>query len=94
MLGIAPKIDWDILLRGDRMAKKMKAKSGTSQGFEIVANREGLMGLAVDCLRLAMQTENNEQLLPTGGNHLHFGEWNDELEPGSDDFIIVYKPDL
>ena len=73
------------------MAEKIKAKSGTSQGFEIVANREGF-GLA--CLQLAMQTENNEQVLQSGGNHWHFAEWNSNLEPGSDEFIIVYKPDL
>ena len=76
------------------MAEKIKAKSGTSQGFEIVANREGLMGLALACLQLAMQTENNEQVLQSGGNHWHFAEWNSNLEPGSDEFIIVYKPDL
>ncbi len=44
------------------MAEKIKAKSGTSQGFEIVANREGLMGLALACLKLAIQSENNEQV--------------------------------
>ena len=38
------------------MAEKIKTKADTSQGFEIVANREGLMGLAVTCLQLAMQT--------------------------------------
>jgi hypothetical protein len=40
------------------MAEKIKSKPGTAQGFEIIANREGLMGLAVMCLQLAMQTEN------------------------------------
>ena len=76
------------------MAEKIKAKSGTSQGFEIVANREGLMDLALACLQLAMQTENNEQVLQSGGNHRHFAEWSSNLEPGSNEFIIVYKPDL
>jgi len=76
------------------MAEKIKTKAGTSQGFEIVANREGLMGLAVACLQLAIQTENNEQVLQNGGNHWHFADWNGNVESGSDDFIIVYKPDL
>ena len=75
------------------MAEKIKTKSGTTQGFEIVANREGLMGLAVACLQMAMQPENNEDVLKSG-NHWHFAEWNNNVEPGSDDFIIVYKPDL
>jgi hypothetical protein len=76
------------------MANKIKTKSGTGQGFEIVANREGLMALAVACLEMAMQPENNEQVLQSGGNHWHFAEWAGNLEDGSDDFIIVYKPDL
>jgi hypothetical protein len=75
------------------MAEKIKGKSGTTQGFEIVANREGLMGLAIACLQMAMQPENNEQVIQSG-NHRHFAEWANNLEPGSDDFIIVYKPDL
>jgi hypothetical protein len=75
------------------MAEKIKTKSGTTQGFEIVANREGLMRLAITCLRMAMQPENNEQARQSG-NHCHFAEWANNLEPGSDDFIIVYKPDL
>lgn len=54
------------------MAEKIKAKSGTSQGFEIVANREGLMGLALACLQLAMQTENNEQVLQSASDFLRF----------------------
>jgi hypothetical protein len=76
------------------MPEKIKTKSGTAQGFEIVANREGLMALAVACLQMAMQPENNEHLVQSGGNHWHFAEWADNLEPGSEDFIIVYKPDL
>ena len=76
------------------MTEKIKARSATSQGFEIVANREGLMRLAITCLELAMQTENNDTVLQSGGNHWHFAEWNNNLEHGSDEFIIVYKPDL
>jgi hypothetical protein len=75
------------------MAEKIKGKAGTTQGFEIVANREGLMGLAVACLQMAMQPENNEQVMQRG-NHRHFAEWANNLESGSDEFIIVYKPDL
>ena len=43
------------------MAGKIKSKSGTQQGFEIIANREGLMGLAAACLQMAMRPEDNEQ---------------------------------
>jgi|GEM_PF-2183376 len=76
-----------------QMAEKIRTTSGTTQGFEIVANREGLMSLAITCLRMAMLPENNEQALKSG-NHCHFAEWANNLEPGSDDFILVYKPDL
>ena len=76
------------------MAEKIKATAGTTQGFEIVANREGLMSLAIACLQMAMQPEDNEQVVQTGGNHWHFADWNNNVEPGSDDFMIVYKPDL
>jgi hypothetical protein len=76
------------------MAEKIKSKSRTTQGFEIVANREGLMRLAATCLQMAMQPENNEQMTQRGGNHCHVAEWANNLKPDSDDFIIVYKPDL
>jgi hypothetical protein len=59
--------------------KKIKATAGTTQGFEIVANREGLMGLAVACLQMAMQPEDNEQVVQSGGNHWHFAEWASNL---------------
>lgn len=75
------------------MAARIKSKSGTSEGFEIIANREGLMELAVTCLQLAMQPENDEQVKQTG-NHTHFAEEFNNLEPDSDEFIITYKPDL
>ena len=51
------------------------------------------MGLAVACLQMGMQPENNEQVLQRG-NHRHFAEWANNLESGSGEFIIVYKPDL
>jgi hypothetical protein len=51
------------------------------------------MFIASMCLRLAMMPESNEQV-PQAGNHVHFADWTNDLEPGSDDFIIVYKPDL
>ena len=75
------------------MAEKISAKAGTSQGFEIVANREGLLALALACLQLAMLPENNAEALKLG-NHIHFAEWFNNLEQGSDAFMIVYKPDL
>jgi hypothetical protein len=75
------------------MAAKIQSKSGTSEGFEIIANREGLMELAAACLQLAMQPEDDEQVRQSG-NHTHFAEWFNNLEPGCDEFIITYKPDL
>jgi len=52
------------------------------------------MRLAVVCLQMAIQLENNEHVVQSGGNHWHFAKWAENLEPGSEDFIIVYKPDL
>ena len=75
------------------MAEKIKATGGTSQGFEIVGNREGLIRLAQACLALAMLPEDNEQALQLG-NHIHYAEFATNIEQGSDEFIIVYKPDL
>jgi hypothetical protein len=78
------------------MAAKIKTRAGTSQGFEIVANREGLMSLALTCLEMAIQPEvqDTEQVMKSGGNHFHFAEWASNVEEGSDDFMIVYNPDL
>jgi hypothetical protein len=75
------------------MAEKIETRSGTSQGFEIMANREGLMLLANACLDLASLPEGDEQAKQLC-NHRHFADWENNVEPGSSDFIIVYKPNL
>ena len=50
------------------------------------------MGLAEICLQMAMQPEDNQLVLLSGGNHWHFADWNGNAEPGSDDFIIYRLP--
>ena len=75
------------------MGERVKAKAETTQGFEIVANRDGLLALALSCLQLAMLPEDNAKAVGLG-NHVHFAEWAGNLESASDEFIIVYKPDM
>jgi hypothetical protein len=72
---------------------KNQVEIGNVGRLEIIANREGLMELAAACPQLAMQPENDEKVKQTG-NHTHFAEEFNNLEPGSDEFIITYKPDL
>ena len=66
------------------------AKQG---GLEIVGNREGLMGLAVICLQLAMLPEDDADA-QLRGNHYHYGETFNNTEPGSLDLTVLFKPDL
>lgn len=75
------------------MAQKIRTTSGTSQGFEIMANREGLIDLANACLDLASLPEDDDQAKKLC-NHRHFADWQGNVEEGSSDFIIVYKPNL
>jgi len=74
------------------MAEKLTvvAKQG---GLEIVGNREGLMGLAVICLQLAMLPEDDAEA-ERRGNHYHYGETFNNTEPGSLDLTVLFKPDL
>jgi len=74
------------------MAEKLSvgAKQG---GLEIVGNREGLMGLAVVCLQLAMLPEDDAGAQQRG-NHYHFGETFNNAESGSLDLTVIFKPDL
>jgi hypothetical protein len=74
------------------MPAKIKTTSGTSNGFEIRANREGLMELAYHCLVLAMLPEDLDPQKVC--NHTHFAEWASNVEEGSSDFIVVYTPNL
>ena len=74
------------------MAEKLIVVS-KQRGLEIVSNREGLMGLAVICLQLAMLPENDVEAQQRG-NHYHFGEAFNNTEPGSLDLTILFKPDL
>jgi hypothetical protein len=62
-------------------------------GFEIIGNREGLRGLADVCLALAALPEDVDASRKAG-NHYHFDEDMNNLEPGSVPFVILYKPDL
>ena len=60
-------------------------------GFEIAANREGLLWLSEVCQSLAKLAEDEAK---TGANHYHLDEWLDQAEPGSIPLVILYKPDL
>jgi hypothetical protein len=62
-------------------------------GFEIIANREGLVGLAIVCLQLAMLPEDNKQAKKMG-NHYHYEPFMNNAEEGSLEMTILYKPDL
>ena len=74
------------------MAEKLTVVSKQG-GLEIVGNREGLMGLAVICLQLAMLPENDAEAQQRG-NHYHLGETFNNTEPGSLDLTVLFKPDL
>jgi hypothetical protein len=75
-----------------RVAEKLKVVTAKS-GLEIVANREGLMGLAAICLQLAMLPE-DDAAAEALGNHYHYGETFNNAEDGSIDLTLLYKPNL
>ena len=62
-------------------------------GVEVQANREGLMGIADMCLRLAMLPENDQEAQKLG-NHYHFAGYMDTAEEGSAELLITYRPEL
>jgi hypothetical protein len=74
------------------MADRIKAviKGG---GFEIIANREGLLSLADICRRLAELPENAEESRRLG-NHYHYAPWMNNTEDDSVAFTILYNPEL
>jgi hypothetical protein len=74
------------------MAERIKAVV-TSDGFEIIANREGLIGLADVCRRLADLPENAEESRRLG-NHFHYAPWMNNAEDDSIAFTILHKPEL
>jgi hypothetical protein len=74
------------------LAEKIKITK-TENGVEVIGNREGLMGMAEVCLRLAMLPENETEARKLG-NHYHYAEWANNTEQGSADVLIVYKPEL
>jgi hypothetical protein len=74
------------------MSERIKAVV-TKDGFEIRANREGLLGLADICQRLAALPENQEESQPLG-NHYHYAPWMNNAEDESLSFMIVYQPEL
>jgi hypothetical protein len=63
------------------------------EAFQIIANREGLMGLAEICLRLAMLPENDEEAAKLGG-HYHYAEPGSALFIHSEPITIIYQPSL
>ena len=76
------------------MAAECKLKAYPYEdGFEIAENREGLKQLAEVCLALAELPEDNEEAKRLG-NHYHFADYMNNLEDGSTEFTILYKPDL
>ena len=62
-------------------------------GFEIIGNRDGLVGLAQMCLQLAMLPEDGDQAKKLG-NHYHFQPEMNNAEEGLLRMTILYKPDL
>jgi hypothetical protein len=62
-------------------------------GFEIIGNRDGLVGLAQMCLQLAMLPEDCDEAKKLG-NHYHFQPEMNNAEEGSLRMSILYKPDL
>jgi hypothetical protein len=74
------------------MAEKIKVLA-RDDGCEIVGNREGLIGLAEICQRLAALPEDDEQAKRLG-NHYHFAPWMNNAEEDSITLTILYKPDL
>jgi hypothetical protein len=63
------------------------------KGVEIVGNREGLLGLADICARLARLPEDDAEARRLG-NHYHYAEYMNNAEEGSIELMIRYKPDL
>ena len=74
------------------MAEKIRiVRAG--DGFEVIGNRDGLVGLALVCLQLAMLPEDAEKAT-TLGIHYHFEPGMNNAEEGSVEMTILFKPDL
>ena len=73
------------------MAEKIRIVPD-GEGFEIVGNRDGLVGLALICLQLAALPE--DETAKELGNHYHFAPFMNNVEVGSIESTILYKPDL
>jgi hypothetical protein len=74
------------------MAERIKAVV-TEDGFEIIANRQGLLGLANICQQLAALPENPEESQRLG-NHYQYAPWMNNAADDSIPFTILYKPEL
>jgi hypothetical protein len=74
------------------VAERIKAVA-TNEGFEIIANREGLLGLADICRRLAALPEDDNEAQRLG-NHYHYAPWMNNAEDDSIAFTILYRPNL
>jgi hypothetical protein len=78
--------------RRANMAERIKAVV-TEDGFEIIANRDGLLGLATICQQLAALPETAEESRPLG-NHYHYAPWMNNADEDSIAFTILYQPEL
>jgi hypothetical protein len=74
------------------MAEKLKVVA-VDDGFEIIGNRQGLLGLADICTQLARLPEDAEKAKRLG-NHYHYAPWMNNTEDESIPLTILYKPDL
>jgi hypothetical protein len=74
------------------MAERIKAVA-TEDGFQIIANRDGLLGLANICQQLAALPENPEESRRVG-NHYHYAPWMNNADDDSIPFMILYQPEF
>ena len=74
------------------MAEKLKVEH-VDGALEIIANREGLEGLAEICLQLAALPEDDTEAGKLG-NHYHYADYMSNAEEGSLELVIRYKPDM
>ena len=72
--------------------EKLKV-SVSSAGVQIVRSRRGLLGLAEICTQLANLPETREESRRLG-NHYHYAQHMNNVEPGSTDMEILYDPEL
>jgi hypothetical protein len=67
--------------------------SVSSEGVQVTANRKGLVSLAKTCIDLANLPESREESRQLG-NHYHYAEYMNNVEPGSVPMEILYDTEL